>query len=221
MRSVTRRTGLLALLAVLVTGLAAAVAVAQRGPQSQPDRAPRVGVPGTVLPAADASPEIKQRFGVLRRAARTGDLPTDAGSSPDVDRTYVQASGLNLKHGRRLSGTKPVYVVPGEGVVCTLYGGESASCTPNEAVGQDFQVQTCGAVPQGVVSVSGLVPDGVRTALIRRSDGGGTEVAVQGNYLDASVPVIADGDIPTAVEYGGQAFPVPAVSLGEMTCTIE
>jgi hypothetical protein len=213
MHSITRRTGLLALLAVLVTGLVAAVAVAQRSEDE-----PIVGAPGTVLaPVSDSPTKVKQKLGVLRRAARPTDRPTKA----NVDPTYARSTGLNLNEARRLRGTKDVYVVPGQDVTCLLTGGQGATCTPDEAVGKDFQVQTCGQVPKGVVSVSGLVPDGVASAVIRRKDGSVLNVAVEANYIDASVSVAGAGDVPTAVEFKGSSAPLHVVAPDEMDCAAQ
>jgi hypothetical protein len=41
---------------------------------------------------------------------------------------------------------------------------------------------------------------------------------VAANYLDARVPVTAEGDLPAAVEYDGKAFPVPATPTDALGC---
>jgi hypothetical protein len=66
--------------------------------------------------------------------------------------------------------------------------------------------------------VTGLVPDGTSAVVIRRKDGSAINAGVIDNYLDARVPVAAEGEVPTAVEYGGEAFPVPNMPMDALVC---
>jgi hypothetical protein len=94
----------------------------------------------------------------------------------------------------------------------------AAACTPDAAVGRDFLTQTCGQVAQGYVAVTGLVPDGTGAVVVRREDGSTINAGVSANYVDVRVPVAAEGELPIAVEYGGQVFPVPDTPIEALTC---
>jgi hypothetical protein len=211
MNSITRRVGLIALV-VAIAASVTAVAVAQRGEDRTITVAPGLGKPGTThTPPSSASAQVKQRLGVFRRGARSDDRPTA------VDATYARSNGINLSQARRVRPTG-TFVAPGQGVTCVIDANGAAVCTPDEAVGKDFLTQTCGEIGAGVVAVTGLVPDGINAVTIRRKDGSALNASVTANYLDARVPVVAEGEVPTAVEYGGEAFPVPYMPVEALVC---
>ena len=214
MKSTTRRLGILALLATIAAGSAAAVAIAQRDADNGRRTLtvpPRVGEPGTVhTPPAEASAQIKQRLGVFRRSTRSGDRPAG------VDAGFARSNGINLSEARRVS--TDTFAAPGEGVTCVLDSIGAAACTPDAAIGKDFLTQVCGRVAAGAVAVTGLVPDGTSAVTIRLKNGGVVNASVTANYLDARVSVTADGEQPTAVEYGGQVFPVPDTPMDALDC---
>ena len=103
-------------------------------------------------------------------------------------------------------------------MTCVIYPNGGATCTPDAAVGKDFHTQTCGQVAQGHVAVTGLVPDGTSSVVVRRNDGSAFNASVSANYLDARVPVTTASEFPAAVEYGGEAFPVPSTPIEALVC---
>jgi hypothetical protein len=188
-----RRIGLLVLIAALATASIAVARSVTREPVP-------LASPGDFAAIGHARGDLKARFDVLRRGA----TPSVA---PAVDPTYARSVGLNLGEAR--SVRNDVVVAPADGTTCTVRDSGAAVCTPNELVGTDFLVESsC----DGNTVVSGLVPDGTASVVIRRQDGSTQTVGVANNFMEAAVAVASESDVPVAVEYAGASYRVPPVS---------
>jgi hypothetical protein len=213
-----------AAVAALVTA-AAGVALADSQREAKPVR----GAPGTVVAEAPgAAPAVRARFGVLRTKATPGDVPSvgavaDApgAQGADLDASFVRANGINVRAARRVSGTRRVFVVPGNGVTCLATGEGAVSCTPDEHVGEDFGVETCGGLSSGSVSVSGLIADGT-TAKVRLKNGTVQPMNVERSFGQAIINVTGAGDLPQAVELttgaATRSIAVSETSLDQVSC---
>lgn len=215
-------------MALLVTlgAIATPTAIATVGSGDEP----KSGVPGSeVAQPSAATPSVKNRFAIFRASAQATDRPTigtHAGAAAgqrlaDIDAGYAKSTGMNLALARRVSADKRAFAVPGQGVVCLVQDTGSASCTPDEHVGGDFQVQTC--TPDGKLAVFGLVADNARRGVLRLKGGGAAETLVRRNYLEVTVnPTNAD-EVPVAVELvdkegARQSYPIPVIEFSQLGC---
>jgi hypothetical protein len=124
---------------------------------------------------------------------------------------------MNPDLARRINASgPPVHAIPGRGVVCVVDATQSGSCTPDEFVGKDFLIATCGDLPSGSFKVSGLVPDTVANATLRGVGGASVPAEVEENFLTAQID-----DTPAAVVWetgGGQDAEVPLPRIEPDRC---
>lgn len=119
---------------------------------------------------------------------------------------------MNTGLARRLNESgPPQWAVPGRGVVCVIDSTQSGSCTPDEFVGKDFLIATCGGLSAGTYEVSGMVPDTVQDATLSGSGGAKATAEVDENFLAAQID-----ETPTAVtlehaDGGAVEVPLPPV----------
>jgi hypothetical protein len=141
---------------------------------------------------------------------------------PDIDADFARSNGMNVAAARQVAVSPKTYAVPGRGVVCVLESGGGGGCTPNEYVGLDFQVQTCGSLPRGTVAVSGLVTDDVVAVAIRLRSGKTVPVASVNNFMVARLTVRGNSEAPVAVQLksdgGTSSIPVVSPRVDDLDC---
>jgi hypothetical protein len=208
-------------------GVAAPAAVAAIGAG---DSEPAAGAPGqTLQPVSGFDADVAAKFGVMRSSRHAGDRATvgtlSADSSrrgADIDVAYARSTGMNVDAARQIADSPQTYVVPGQGVVCIVQSAGSEACTPNEHVGEDFQVQVCGQLPRGVISLTGLVADDVSAVAVRHRDASVVPASVSRNFVDARLAVHGESDLPVAVELttdrGTATVPVAGLAPTDLNC---
>jgi hypothetical protein len=215
-----------ALLAACGVAAPAAIAAISAG-----DTQPATAEPGRTLPSvAGFDAGVAAKFSVLRGArdasdhATAGTLSADPSSrGADIDVTYARSTGMNVGAARRVDADPETYAVPGQGVVCVVQSAGSGACTPNEHIGEDFQVQVCGQVPRGIVSLTGLVADDVSAVAVRLRDRSLVPVSVARNFVDARLPVHSEWELPVAVQLTGArgtaTAPVANLAPADLSCS--
>jgi hypothetical protein len=223
-----RHTTVRAAAVLAACAVAAPAAVAAMSPG---DTQPATGVPGRTLPpVAGFDADVTARFSVLRVPRRADDRLTvgtlgadRSRRGADVDLGYARSTGMNVDAARRVADSPETYVVPGQGVVCIVRSAGGGTCTPNEHVHEDFQVQACGQLPRGVISLTGLVADDVSAVVVRQRDRSLVPASVSRNFVDARLAVHGEPDLPVAVELassrGTVTVPVAQLALADLSCS--
>jgi hypothetical protein len=173
---------------------------------AQPPYGEHMSVPS----AGEAQTVLSSQYGVFRTDRTADDIPIvgsvgDATSPSqagyaDVDQEYVVNTGMRVGLSRRVRTTSRIFAIPANGTTCIVEGAGVATCTPNEYVGEDFQVQVCGYLQSGRVSVSGLVKDGVSGATVITKAGTRVSMHVFRNYASQIYTASAESDLPASVE---------------------
>jgi hypothetical protein len=156
--------------------------------------------------------------------ATVGTLSADASRrGADIDIDYARSTGMNVGEARQIADNPETYAVPGQGVVCIIQSGGGGTCTPNEHIGEDFQVQVCGQLPRGTIAITGLVPDDVSAVAVRRQDRSAVLVPASLNFVNARLAVHGESDLPVAVEMttvqGTASAPVSALAPAALNCS--
>jgi hypothetical protein len=141
--------------------------------------------------AAVGGPSLaeKEVLAVFRRPAEDGDTPP-----ADVIDWRAKAQGAAADSGRliRDASGDQIFVVPADGGVCLvsrsyLYSG----CTPDATLsaGESLQGVVCSPYMDPLVlTVYGLLPDGVETVSAHFADGNTVDYDVANNFVNMVVP---------------------------------
>jgi hypothetical protein len=148
---------------------------------------------------------VCRSFSVFLRPARPGDrLPARLRDAPPL-RQVDQSSSRRLRH--RGAKGYAFFALAGKRLVCIVsyvrkWGGGSFACNPLAATrrGKLFLEESCSPAPRRHrVLLLQLLPDGVRSATVRRVAKPPVKRAITDNLLVADLRVRSRRDLPKAV----------------------
>lgn len=181
---------------------------------------PTTGTPSKALPestpaATRVSPVVTRQLAAFKTAAdlSTSDMAQLRGplmSSPS--RRFGLNASLARRVGTGIAG-HPLYLVPGNGYVCLGGQDVGSSCVDEHQLEDSrpqLDVSQCGQIPQGMIALSGIAPDGITNLAVVRA-GTKTPIGIAHNAFFTTVP-IASG-VPDSVQWTDATGATQSLSL--------